>query len=63
MLREIEIDLPRPRPAESPAVRALARELKSTLALEVDRNTVLELAAIEGGAEAADDGEAPPLLH
>lgn len=44
VLKEIRVNLPRPRHAESPAVERLAAELKATLRTEVDRNTFLELA-------------------
>ena len=49
VLREIVVDAPRPRSAESPAIRRVAAELQDTLRTEVDRTTVLELAS--GGAE------------
>ena len=43
ILRELRVNLPRPRRAESPAVEALARELKATLGSEVDRNSAFEM--------------------
>ena len=43
ILREVKITIPRPRPADSPQVQALVRELKATLRNEVDRNAVLDL--------------------
>ena len=43
ILREVEIDIPRPRQSDSQAVRTLTRELKATLQTEVDRNTILEM--------------------
>lgn len=50
LLREIPIQLPRPRTSESAVVQRLTKELNATLRNEVDRNAVLELAAIDGGA-------------
>lgn len=44
IVRELRVNLPRPRVADSPAVRALTCELKAAMRTEVDRNTVLELA-------------------
>ena len=60
ILREIEVNLPRPRSAESPAVQALTRELKSTLRSEVDRTAVLELTGEAGDSDVAEtDAPAP----
>ena len=49
LLREIPIQVPRPRTSESAVVQRLAKELTATLRNEVDRNNVLELASIDGG--------------
>jgi len=47
ILREIVVDAPRPRQADSPAVRRVTGELQSTLRSEVDRANVIELAGAD----------------
>jgi NitT/TauT family transport system ATP-binding protein len=60
ILREIRVNLPRPRPADSPAVQAFTRELKAAMRTEVDRNTVLEMALRSPTPHFPDPPEAAP---
>lgn len=43
ILREMIVDLPRPRRIDSPVVRSMSAELEATMRSEVDRNAILEL--------------------
>lgn len=62
LLHQVRVTLPRPRAVDSPAVQAIARDLKALLQTEVDRNAVLELESLPGGGGDATPWDGAPTI-